>query len=115
MEGFVGGIPTPAVMARAAGPAGVGNGVGEVSTTDSTRPIGRVEGNGVVVGEVVSLQAAARSMKIVPVTANNRLRFTFYFSPYNTESFAGKRLLVRGSVLLKVAYQARAAGIVEMP
>jgi len=104
-------------MARAAGPAGVGNGVGEGSTTDSTIgvPIGRAEGNGVVVGEVVSLQAAARSMKIVPVTANNRLRFTFYFSPYNTESFAGKRLLVRGSVLLKVAYQARAAGIVEMP
>ena len=104
-------------MARAAGPAGVGNGVDEGSATDSTIgvPIGRVEGNGVVVGEVVSLQAAARSMKIVPVTANNRLRFTFYFSPYNTESFAGKRLLVRGSVLLKVAYQARAAGIVEMP
>ena len=94
MEGFVGGIPTPAVMARADGTAGVGNGVGEVSTTDSTIgvPIGRVEGNGVVVGEVVSLQAAARSMKIAPVIANNRLRFTFYFSPYNTESFASKRL-----------------------
>ena len=94
MEGFVGGIPTPAVMARAAGPAGVGNGVGEGTTTDSTIgvPIGWVGGNGVVVGEVVSLQAAARSMKIAPVTANNKLRFTLYFPPYNPESVASKRL-----------------------
>ena len=96
MEGFVGGIPTPAVMACcAAGPAGVGNGVGEGSTIDSAIgvPIDRVEGNGVVAGEIVSLQAAARSMKIAPVTANNRLRCTLYFSPYNAESFANKRLL----------------------
>ena len=95
MEGFVGGIPTPADMACcAAGPAGVGNGVGEGSTIDSTIgvPIDRVEGNGVVVGEIVSLQAAARSMKIAPVTANNKLRFTLYFSPYNPESVASKRL-----------------------
>ena len=94
MEGFVGGIPTPAVMARAAGPAGVGNGVGEGTTTDSTIgvPIGWVEGNGGVVGEVVSLQAAARSMKIAPVTANNKLRFILHFSRYNPESVASKRL-----------------------
>lgn len=95
MEGFVGGTPTPAVMACcAAGPAGVGNGVGEGSTIDSAIgvPIDRVEGNGVVVGEIVSLQAAARSMKIAPVTANNKLRFTLYFSPYNPESVASKRL-----------------------
>lgn len=95
MEGFVGGIPTPAVMACcAAGPAGVGNGVGDGSATDSTIgvPTGRVEGNGVVVGDVVSLQADERSMNSAPVTANNTLRFTFYFSPYNTESFTSERL-----------------------
>jgi len=95
MEGFVGGTPTPAVMACcAAGPAGVGNGVGEGSTIDSTIgvPIDRVEGNGVVVGEIVSPQAAARSMNSAPVTAYNKLRFTFYFPSYNTESFASERL-----------------------
>ena len=95
MEGFVGGTPTPAVMACcAAGPAGVGNGVGEGSTIDSTIgvPIDRVEGNGVVVGEIVSLQADERRINIAPVTANNSLRLTSYFPPYNTESFASERL-----------------------